>query len=94
MSRVRAEIKTLFAPFVSGELSSWPPDDPVNFGFDLQVFIGVKGEDAVDSFDVFVCTPRWGHRSNEVPASIGLTQPESGPPDARVHRQATRRSRG
>ena len=35
------------------------PRDPEHFGIRVQAFIGSRGSDAADSFDVIVCTPSW-----------------------------------
>lgn len=59
MPKVKAELKSLFAPFVPGKLEEWSPEDPDKFGFNLQIFVGSTGDAASDSFDVTVCTPSW-----------------------------------
>ena len=52
------EVKRLHSPDVA-ELSAYVPADPGNFAFLLQVMVGPVGQDAEESFDVVVCTPRW-----------------------------------
>ena len=55
---MKAEIKRLHSPDVF-DLSSFSPDDPQNFGFLLQVIVGIKGIESEESFDMIVCTPKW-----------------------------------
>ncbi len=58
---VRAELKSLYSPdaLSAPDLSMWQPTDPSNFAIYLQAFIGPGVDEASDSFDVLLCTPRW-----------------------------------
>jgi hypothetical protein len=56
---VRAELKSLFSAETPGSLDEYVPADPDHFGISIQAFIGSTDSDAVDSFDVVVCTPSW-----------------------------------
>jgi len=55
---MQAEIKKLHSPDVY-DLSSYRPDRENDFGFLLQVIVGIKGVDSEESFDMIVCTPSW-----------------------------------
>ena len=62
-SSVSAEVKYVL---MHGEgaaddasLGGFAPPDPQHFGCTAQVFIGEVGDEAFDSFDVWVCTPSW-----------------------------------
>lgn len=55
---VIAQLKRLHSPDVY-DLASFAPPDPERFSFLLQIMAGPAGEDAVESFDVVVCTPKW-----------------------------------
>lgn len=80
MAKVKAELKSIFAPFVDGKLSLWTPDDPESFRLELQIFIGSVGDDLSDAFDVTVCTPKWLHENwHSVPEEFeGLPNVRSG----------------
>ena len=61
---LRAEIKvidTTYADILDADvdLRDWKPADPECFYLDLMVGVGPAGEDALEWFDVYVCTPRW-----------------------------------
>lgn len=55
---MKAEIKRFHSPDIF-DLSNFHPRVEDNFGFLLQVMIGVKGSDGEESFDLIVCTPKW-----------------------------------
>lgn len=40
-------------------LNEHRPADPENFGLSIRLEVGLVGSDAVDLFDLFVCTPHW-----------------------------------
>lgn len=53
----RTIIKGYHSPDVNfGTLCPFEKED---FGFFLQVFVGVDNEPGEECFDVFICTPRW-----------------------------------
>ena len=53
-----SEIKYLHSPDVY-DLKSYKPEKADNFGFLLQIMVGVKGDKGEESFDVMLCTPKW-----------------------------------
>lgn len=55
---MKAEIKRLHSPDIY-DLSSYKPNRENDFGFLLQVIVGIKGIDSEESFDMIVCTPLW-----------------------------------
>ena len=55
---MKPRIKGVSSPDV-GDLESYHPDDPENFRFLMQLFIGPDGADGFESFDIVVCTPDW-----------------------------------
>lgn len=50
-------LKHLHSPDV--DFRDYQPDAGDNFSFLLQAMIGPEGNDASESFDILVCTPRW-----------------------------------
>lgn len=54
---MKAEVKRFHSPDVF-DLSKFKPVDEKNFGFLLQVMIGIEGEEGEESFDIYVCTPQ------------------------------------
>jgi len=60
---VRAELKRLHSPDV-GDLKSFHPGEPEDFGFLLQAMIGPVGVESKESFDMMVCTPEWLRRNH------------------------------
>ena len=55
---MKAEIKYLHSPDVL-DLEKYIPEKIDNFGFLLQIMIGIEKIDGEESFDVIVCTPKW-----------------------------------
>ena len=55
---MKAEVKRFHSPDIS-DVESFKPVNKKEFGFLLQVIIGIKGVDSEESFDMIVCTPRW-----------------------------------
>ncbi len=55
---MKAELKGLHSPDIDN-LENYKPLDDNNFGFLLQVLVGIKGENSEESFDAIVCTPKW-----------------------------------
>jgi Immunity protein 8 len=55
---MKAELKYFNSPDIN-DLENFKPQDPKNFGFLLQIFVGLKGGDGEESFDIIVCTPSW-----------------------------------
>ena len=55
---MRAVIRGLHSPDIY-DLKNYRPSTPDRFGFLLQILIGPENGPGDESFDVFVCTPRW-----------------------------------
>jgi hypothetical protein len=55
---MQAVLKNLGATDIS-DVENYRPDKEDNFGFLLRAMIGPKGEQGEESFDIFVCTPKW-----------------------------------
>jgi hypothetical protein len=55
---MKAEIKRYHSPDIS-DLDNFKPENENEFGFLLQVIVGIKSIDSEESFDLIVCTPRW-----------------------------------
>ncbi len=55
---MKAEIKKMHSPDIQN-LTGFYPEVEDNFGFLLQMFVGPKGEQGFESFDLIVCTPKW-----------------------------------
>ena len=55
---MRAEIKAFWSPDIEN-LEAHRPEDPVNFGYFLQLLIGPADSRGEESFGLMVCTPRW-----------------------------------
>ena len=65
---MKDEIKRLHSPDIPN-LETFHPSDKEAFAFLLQVMVGVKDEAGEESFDIFVCTPKWllmNHKKDEV----------------------------
>jgi hypothetical protein len=60
---VAAEVKSVLVfalgAAAAGSLDDFAPADPTNFGMHAQIFLGGRGDDLSDSFDVVVCSPMW-----------------------------------
>ncbi len=56
---MKAEIKTLFSLDIETHLQDYKPEDTSNFGFWLRMIIGEKDKEGEESFDIFICTPKW-----------------------------------
>ena len=41
------------------DIETYMPDGEDNFGFVLRAMVGPMGEEAEESFDITVCTPKW-----------------------------------
>jgi hypothetical protein len=63
MAPVSAAVKSIYAfgegAPEDGDIEGYAPDDPREFGFGAQVFIGDDSDEASDSFDLVVCSPSW-----------------------------------
>ena len=55
---MQAALKSLSSTDVS-DIETYLPDEEDNFGFLLRAMIGPKDEEGEESFDIFVCTPKW-----------------------------------
>jgi hypothetical protein len=66
---MKAEIKYFHSPDVP-DLENFTPEIKDDFSFLLQIIVGEKGRDGEESFDVFVCTPRWLINNNSKEAII------------------------
>src|SRR5262249_21316258 len=65
---MRAVLRRLHSPDVH-DLAGFKPPDSDNFGFLLQILAGPESGPGEESFDVFVCSPRWlikNHSSEEI----------------------------
>jgi hypothetical protein len=65
---MKAEIKYLHSPDIP-ELETFQPQINDDFGFLLQMFVGEKGKEGEESFDMMVCTPKWlmsNHSQDEI----------------------------
>ena len=63
---MKAEIKYFHSPDISN-LENYIPDFKDEFGFLLQMMVGEKESEGEESFDLFVCTPKWliNHNTKE-----------------------------
>ena len=63
---MRAVLRRLHSPDVY-DLATFTPSERDNFAFLLQILVGPDTGPGEESFDVFVCTPRWlqGNHSDE-----------------------------
>ena len=52
------KIKSIYSTEIHN-LESYKPEISDNFGFNLRLLIGPKGEYGEESFDLFVCTLKW-----------------------------------
>ena len=51
-------LKSVSSPDIS-DLLIYIPDIPDDFGFALDLYVGPKEQDGIESFNVIVCTPKW-----------------------------------
>lgn len=64
-------IKGFHSPDI--DLDSYSPSCKDDFGFLLQIFVGIDGEPGEECFDVFICTPKWiEHNYSQQTIIIGL----------------------
>ncbi|MBI1276558.1 MAG: hypothetical protein GC179_00380 [Anaerolineaceae bacterium] len=52
------KLKSILSPDIP-DLVNYHPEDSKNFGFVLQLLIGPKHAEGMESFQVTVCTPTW-----------------------------------
>jgi hypothetical protein len=65
---MRAVLRRLHSPDIY-DLATFTPRKPDNFGLLLQILVGPENGAGEESFDVFVCTPRWlleNHRDEDI----------------------------
>ena len=55
---MKPEIKSFHSPDVF-DLTTYQPNEKNNFGFLLEVEIGILGQEGADLFFFMVCTPEW-----------------------------------
>ncbi len=41
------------------DLDTYSPFKKDDFGFLLQILVGIEGEQGEESFEIFICTPKW-----------------------------------
>ena len=63
LTSMRAELKRLHSPDIP-DLVHYQPENPVCFGFLVQLIVGPEGESGEESFDVVVCTPEFLARAH------------------------------
>ena len=51
-------IKAIVSPNIE-DLPDYSPEEEDNFGFLLQLLIGLENEQGMESFQIIVCTPKW-----------------------------------
>src|SRR5258708_33431610 len=56
---MRAKLKNVIAYHIGDDLPNYIPDDVENVGIWFDLMIGPDGADGNESFQVFVCTPKW-----------------------------------
>ncbi len=61
---MKAEIKYFHSPDVY-ELEKYVPIENDNFGFLLELEIGIVGKDGADLFNIMLCTPKWLINNNK-----------------------------
>jgi hypothetical protein len=61
MKKIRSLLKRLHSPDIF-DLESYSPDDEACFGFLLQAMFGPEGGEGEESFDLFICAPKWLER--------------------------------
>lgn len=56
---MKSEIKDFFGSEINISLELYQPDIPDNFGFLIDLEIGIVGQEGADLFYVMLCTPQW-----------------------------------
>lgn len=56
---MQSELKLFFSLDIDCPLSEFSPAEEDNFGFWARMIVGIRGQDGGESFDVFICTPKW-----------------------------------
>jgi hypothetical protein len=55
---MRATLKEILSPDIPN-LRNYQPENPQKFGFPLQLLIGPRDVEGMESFQLTVCTPMW-----------------------------------
>lgn len=56
---MNSEIKDFYGTNIEYPLDKFIPKIHDNFGFLLNVEVGLTGQEGADYFDIFICTPKW-----------------------------------
>jgi hypothetical protein len=56
---MKSEIKDFFGSEINESLELYQPNIPDNFGFLIDLEIGIVGQEGADLFYVMLCTPQW-----------------------------------
>jgi hypothetical protein len=56
---MNAELKEIYSPDIEDPLEGFVPRQWDNFELTLRVMFGPAGDEASDSFQIQVCTPKW-----------------------------------
>lgn len=65
---MKAKLIDLHSPDID-DLFNYVPEDPENFSFLLQAFVGIEGQEGEESFDIEVYTPKWllsNHKKQDI----------------------------
>lgn len=71
---MRAVIRRVHSPDIP-DLYGYEPDEPDIFGFLLQILVGPDNGPGEESFDVYVCTPKWlmtRHNEDDIVAATHM----------------------